>query len=135
MAADTLMEVAGKHGEHVQLSELLTTPITPDVVADREALEAKRKELLAKSKNIVKVTTSVLQDKMETERLIEQAKRNERLAEEALVRARELADEWKTIVKETHEEAKQMRREANCPRNINLTEQLAPSLWQLQTIT
>jgi hypothetical protein len=76
------------------------------VVADAETLEAKRKELLAKSKNIVKVTTSDLQDKMETERLVERARSNKRKAKEALARAKELADEWKTTVKETHEEAK-----------------------------
>jgi hypothetical protein len=41
------------------------------------------------------------------------------LAEEEYVKARELAKEWKNTVKKTHEEAKQMRRDAIRPRNIN----------------
>jgi hypothetical protein len=97
----------------------MTTIITPKVVPDLEALEAKRKKLLAESKHIVKGTSSVHEDKMEAERLIEQAKENERLAEEELVRAKELAEEWKITVNETHEEARKMRREAIRPRNIN----------------
>jgi hypothetical protein len=128
MVADTFMEIAGKHGEHVQQPEILTTPITPEVAADLEALEGKRKQLLAESNKIFKVTASVLEDKMETKRLYEQAKQNERLAEEELVRARELAEEWKTTVKETHEEARQMQEKLSVLATSTLTVQLVPSL-------
>jgi hypothetical protein len=65
MAADMLMDIAGRCGEHVQQKEILTALITLEVVADLKALEAKRKQLLAESEYIVKVSTSVLQDTME----------------------------------------------------------------------
>jgi hypothetical protein len=68
MTNEDLMEEGGEEGDHIQHPEIQTTPITPDAVADPEALEATRKELLERSKKIVKVTASVLQDKMDTER-------------------------------------------------------------------
>jgi hypothetical protein len=119
MPSDELMEIAGENGEHVQHPEFLTTPITPDAVADPEALEATRKELLARSEKIFKVTTSVLQDKVDTQRLIEQARTNERKVKEALMSAIKLPKEWQAKVNETPEEAQRMQREAICPRNIN----------------
>jgi hypothetical protein len=108
MASDMLVQIGGRRGEHIQQKEILTTPITPEVTADVEALEAKRKQLLAESENIVKITTSVLEDKLEIDGLYEQAVENGRLAEEEYVKARELAEECKNTVKEAHEEARQM---------------------------
>jgi hypothetical protein len=35
------------------------------------------------------------------------------------MKTRELVEEWKNTVKETHEEARQMRRDTIRPRNIN----------------
>jgi predicted Holliday junction resolvase-like endonuclease len=98
------------------------------VVADLKALEAKRKQLLAESENIVKITTSVLEDKLEIDGLYEQAVENGRLAEEEYVKAKELAEEWKKTVKKNHEEAKQMRKEAIRPGKSTLTGQLATNL-------
>ena len=56
---------------------------------------------------------------METDKLYEQAVENGRLAEEEYVKARELVEEWKNTVKETHEEARQILRDSIRPRNIN----------------
>jgi hypothetical protein len=121
MAVDTLVEIAGRHGEHVQQKGILMTPITPEVVADVGALEAKRNQLLEESENIVHVTASVLEDKMETDMLYEHAIENGHLAEEEYVKARVLAEEWKNIVKETHEEERQMQKEAIRPATSTLT--------------
>jgi phosphoenolpyruvate-protein kinase (PTS system EI component) len=123
MVADTLVEIAGKHGEHVQQLEILTTPITPEVAADLEALEGKRKQLLAESNKIFKVTASVLEDKMETERLYEQAKENEHLAEKELVRAcRRMEDHSQRNPRGSEADA----REAIRPRNINFDSAARP---------
>jgi hypothetical protein len=119
MVAETLVDIAGQREEHVQQRETLPNQITPEVAADPEAFEARRKELLAEAQNIVKVTTSVLQDKMETDKLYEKGVENMCLAEEEYVKARELAEEWKNTVKETHEEVRQMQRDTIRPRNIN----------------
>jgi hypothetical protein len=80
MPADELMKVAGENGEHVQPPEILTTPITPDMAADPEALEAPRLKLLEQAEGIVKVSASVLRDKVDTERLVKRARENNRLS-------------------------------------------------------
>jgi hypothetical protein len=128
MTNDELVEAAGVEGEHFQHPEILTTPITPDAVVDLEALEATRKELLKSSKNIVKVTASVFQDKMDTERIVEQARENNRQTKEALLNGKKLGEEWRAKVNETHEETQRMRREAIHPRNINFDSATHPKL-------
>jgi predicted ATP-grasp superfamily ATP-dependent carboligase len=70
------------------------TPITPDAVVDSEDLEATQKQLLASSNNIVKIIASVVQDKMDTERLVKQARDNNRQTKEALLNAKKLEEEW-----------------------------------------
>jgi hypothetical protein len=126
MQSYELMERVGEEGEHVQHPKILSIPITLDVVADPEALEATRKELVERSKKIVNVTTSVLQDKVDTERLIERAKTNERKVKKALLSAKKLVEAWQAKVNETHEEAQRMRREAISPRNINFDSAARP---------
>jgi predicted ATP-grasp superfamily ATP-dependent carboligase len=78
------------------------------VVVDSEALEATRKQLLASSNNIVKVIASVLQDKMDTERLVKQARDNNRQTKEALLNAKKLAEEWQAKGNQTNEETQRM---------------------------
>jgi hypothetical protein len=119
MPADELMKVARENGEHVEPPEVLTTPITPDMAADPEALETTQVKLLEQAEGIVKVSASVLWDKVDTERLIKRARENNRLSKEALLDARKRAEEWQAKVNETNEEAQRMRREAIRPRSIN----------------
>jgi hypothetical protein len=64
--AETLMQIAGEDGENVKHKEILTNPITPKEVADPEALEARRKGLLAESQHLVKLNASILKDKVAT---------------------------------------------------------------------
>ena len=42
--------LAGENGEKIVHEEILTNPLTPDLVIDLEALKAKRQELLAEAK-------------------------------------------------------------------------------------
>jgi hypothetical protein len=119
MTDEVLIAIAGKDGEHINQKEILTKPITAEEAADPEALEARQKELLAESENIVRITTSVPQDKMETDIIYKCALENERSIEEDLAKARELAEKSKTTVKKTQEEARKLRRDAIRPRNIN----------------
>lgn len=44
------MRLAGENGEKIMHEEILTNPLTPDMVTDLEVLEAKRQELLAEAK-------------------------------------------------------------------------------------
>jgi hypothetical protein len=67
------MQIAGENGENVKLKEILTNPINPEVVANLEAFEARRKELLAESQNLVKVNASILKDKADTAKKYEKA--------------------------------------------------------------
>ncbi|KAK1667756.1 hypothetical protein QYE76_055915 [Lolium multiflorum] len=82
MAAETLMDIACKNGEHVQQKEILTTTINLEVVADPEAFEARRKELLAEARNLVKVIATVLKDKVETDKMYKLAVENGQKADE-----------------------------------------------------
>jgi hypothetical protein len=99
MPADELMKVARENGEHVEPPEVLTTPITPDMAVDPEALEATQVKLLEQAEGIVKVSASVLRDKVDTERLIKRARENNRLSKEAMLAARKRAEEWQAKVK------------------------------------
>ncbi|KAK1633150.1 hypothetical protein QYE76_007465 [Lolium multiflorum] len=66
ISAEALMDIADEDGENVKHKEILTNPITPKEVADPEALEARRKGLLAESQHLVKLNASILKDKVAT---------------------------------------------------------------------
>jgi lysozyme family protein len=63
---------------------------------------------------------------VDTERLIERARVNERKVKKAVLSAKKLAEEWQAKVNETHEEAQRMRREAIRPHNINFDSAARP---------
>jgi hypothetical protein len=49
MSVEEVTRIASKNGKNITQSEILTKPITAEEVADPEALEAKRKELLVEA--------------------------------------------------------------------------------------
>jgi tryptophanyl-tRNA synthetase len=115
MSKEELAMIAGKDGENITCKEILTNPITEEEAADSEVVEARRKELLAEAQNVVKVVASVLQDKMETDKMMEAAAENGRRTEEELKRVITLRDRWRKTVDKTREEAKKFRQEAIRP--------------------
>jgi hypothetical protein len=82
--AKMLMQIARENGENVNPKEIITNPITPEEVADLEAFEARRKELLAEAHNLVKVNASILKDKVATIKEYEQARAHQRNRQESL---------------------------------------------------
>jgi hypothetical protein len=68
---------------------------------------------------VVKVAASVLQEKMETDQMMEVVAEQERKTEENLNKAIELRDRWRKTVDQAREDAKKIRTEAIHPRNIN----------------
>jgi hypothetical protein len=119
MSKEELARIAGKDGENITYKEILTKPLIEEDVADPEAFEAKRKELLAEAQKVVKVTASVLQEKMETDQMMEAYAEKERKTEEHLNKAMELRDRWKKSVEKAKVEAEKFRKEPIHPRNIN----------------
>jgi hypothetical protein len=89
--------------------EILTNLITPEVAADPEAFEARRKELLAEGQNLVKLSSTILKEKVDTTKKHEKACEHEQMAEEEYENAAELAEQWATHIKQTQEETKQTK--------------------------
>jgi hypothetical protein len=77
------------------------------------------KELLAEAQKVVKVAASVLQDKMETDQMMEVVVKQECKTEENLNKAIELRDRWRKTVDKARDDAKKIRAEAIRPRHIN----------------
>jgi hypothetical protein len=125
MPVEELIQVAGEKGDHVQQPDVLTTPITLDTV-DLVALEAARVKLLEEADDIVKISASVLQDKVDTKRLVDRARKNWDESNKALLDARKCAEEWHAKVNEMMEDAHRMRRETIRPRNINFDSATRP---------
>ncbi|KAK1691886.1 hypothetical protein QYE76_008583 [Lolium multiflorum] len=122
IAAETLMHIAGEDGENVKHKEILTNPITPEEMADPEAFEARRKELLAEAQYLVKVNASILKGKVATIKEYEQARAHQRRTQESLQKAIDLKAQWERQIKRTQEEEKKKmtrRRDSIPPRNIN----------------
>ena len=116
------MDIVGEDGENVKHKEILTNPIIPKEVADPEAFEARRKELLAEAQNLVKVNASILKDKVATVKELDQARAHQRHSHESLQKAIDLKTQWETQIKRTQEEEKKKmtrRRDTIPPRNIN----------------
>jgi hypothetical protein len=87
---------------------------------------------------LVKVTSTIPKDKVDTAKKYEKAQEHDGMAEEEYEKATELAEQWETHIKQTQEDVKQnktRRRDAIPLRNITSTAQLAANLWQLQKIT
>jgi hypothetical protein len=87
MSMEEFTRIAGKDGENITHKEILTNPLTEEEAAYPEAFEAKRKELLAEAQRVVKVATSVFQDKMETDQMMEAVAEQECKTEEHLNKA------------------------------------------------
>jgi hypothetical protein len=71
MTMAELTRLAGQNGNDTARPEILTKPITAEEAADPGALEAKRKELLAKAEKITKTAATMLAERAEVEELIE----------------------------------------------------------------
>jgi hypothetical protein len=110
MSKQELARIAGKDRENITHKEILINPLTEEEAADPEAFEAKGEELLAEAQKVVKVATSVLQDKMETDQMMEAAAEQEHKTEEHINKAIELRDRWKRTVDKAREEAKSSAR-------------------------
>jgi hypothetical protein len=117
MSIEELARAAGRGG--IAHSEILTKPITQEEAADPEALEAKRKELLAQAKKFANTATVMLEEREDAEELMELVGDNERRTIEYLKKARELKDRWEMIVSDVNREAERIRQEAIRPRRIN----------------
>jgi hypothetical protein len=92
MPVEELIQVASEKGEHVQQPDVPTTPITPDTV-DPVALEAARVKILEEADGIIKISASVLQDKVDTKSLVDRARKNWDESNKALLNARKSVEE------------------------------------------
>jgi hypothetical protein len=92
MPIEELIQVAREKGEHVQQPDVPTTPITPDTV-DPVALEAARVKILEEADGIIKISASVLQDKVDTKSLVDRARKNWDESNKALLNARKSVEE------------------------------------------
>ncbi|KAK1677142.1 hypothetical protein QYE76_037990 [Lolium multiflorum] len=117
MSTEELVEEAGRGA--IAHSEILTKPITPDDAIDPEALEAKRKEMLATAKVFANTAVAMLEERQEAEEVMESFLKREREAVEYLEEAKALRARWETIMEEAGKEVDRIRREAIGPRKIN----------------
>jgi hypothetical protein len=117
MTIEELARAAGQGG--IAHSEILTKPITPGEAADPEALEAKRKELLATNEKFANTAVVMLEERQDAKELMELVGDQERRTIEYLQKARALKDRWETIVSDANKEAKRIRQEAIRPRRID----------------
>ncbi|KAM0882958.1 hypothetical protein ACQ4PT_031946 [Festuca glaucescens] len=122
IASEAIMRLAGENGENVVHKEILTNPLTLDLVTDPEAFEAKRQELLAEAQNLTRITSSILKDKVATDQEYEQVRMHQRKTEEALRKAEAFKAQLEMQVKRTQEDLKKKsrrRRDTIPPHNIN----------------
>nr|XP_051212020.1 actin cytoskeleton-regulatory complex protein pan1-like [Lolium perenne] len=117
MTADELVEQAGRGA--IAHSEILNKPITPDDAADREALEVKRKEMLATAKVFANTAAAMLEERQEAGEVMEKFLKREREAATCLAEAKKLRAQWETMMADADKEADRIRREAIGPRKIN----------------
>jgi hypothetical protein len=119
MSADELVEQPGRGA--IAHSEILNKPITPDDAADHEALEAKRKEMLATAKVFANTAAAMLEERQEAGKLMEKFLKREHEATTCLVEAKKLRAQWETMMADADKEADRIRREAIGPRKINFS--------------
>jgi hypothetical protein len=133
MSIEELARAAGRGA--IANSKILTKPITPEEVADPEALETKRKELLAAAEKFANTAVVMLEERQDAEELMELVGDQERRTTEYLQKARALKDRWETIVSDANREAERIRQEAIRPQTINFDSPPIISRSQLQRIT
>jgi hypothetical protein len=116
----SIEELARQEGRGaIANSELLTKPIIPEDAADPEALEAKRKELLATAERFANTAVTMLEERQDAEEVMTKFLEREHQAVEYLEEAKALQARWETIIEGASKEADRIRREAIHPRKIN----------------
>ncbi|KAK1627792.1 hypothetical protein QYE76_002107 [Lolium multiflorum] len=100
-------------------SEILTKPVTSEEAADPEALEAKRKELLAAAERFANTAVVMLEERQDAEEVMALVEEKERTAVEYMQKAKALRERWETIIGDASREADRIHREAIRPRKIN----------------
>ncbi|KAK1609039.1 hypothetical protein QYE76_032712 [Lolium multiflorum] len=75
-------------------SDILNKPITPDDAADPEALEAKRKEMLATAKKFANTAAAMLDERKEAAHFVDNFLKREREVDESLEKVKQLRKHW-----------------------------------------
>ena len=117
LSPEELVEQAGINA--IAHSAILNKPITPDDAADPEALEAKRQEMLATAKRFSNTAMAMLEERKEAESVMNNFLKREREAVESLQKAKQLREQWESMMGDAQKEADRIRREAIGPRKIN----------------
>src|SRR6266567_4982272 len=115
-SAQAIIDAVGENGEKVTYGELLVKPI--DLNLDPAALDAKRQNLLAEAKEIAKINSQVLRNKIESDRHYEDARRLKDQALESIKAVEATKRRLETQIKEIQEEKRRLR-DVVPPRNLN----------------
>ncbi|KAK1680767.1 hypothetical protein QYE76_041615 [Lolium multiflorum] len=102
----------------VAQSDILNSPITPESAADLEALEARRKQMLATAKKFADTAAAMLDERTEAANFVAHFKKKDQEIDESLAQVRKLEEHWEAKVKFVAEEEARIRREAIPPRRI-----------------
>ncbi|KAK1678938.1 hypothetical protein QYE76_039786 [Lolium multiflorum] len=102
----------------VPKSDVLNKPITPDNAADLEALEARRKEMLATAKKFANTAAAMLEERTEAANFVVHFEKKDREVDESLAKVKQLRKEWEERVACAQEEVDRIAREAIPPRKI-----------------
>src|SRR6266567_2232650 len=115
-SAQAIIDAVGENREKVTYRELLAEPIDPNL--DPIALDVNRQKLLAEAKEIAKINSQVLKNKIESDKHYQDARRLKDQALESIKAAEATKKRLETHIKEVQEHKRKLR-EAVPPRNLN----------------
>ncbi|KAK1680708.1 hypothetical protein QYE76_041556 [Lolium multiflorum] len=119
LSPEEIVEQAGL--DAIAHSDILNKPITPDDDADLEALEAKRKEMLATAKKFANTAAAMLDERKEAANFMDGFLKREREVDESLEKVKQLRKHWEAKMSEARKDADRIRREVVTPRKIFAT--------------